>query len=226
MVEGLSSDSLLRIYTQRLIVLFEILFRMRHMPSGEMKEFTGFTLIELMIAISILALILVVGVPSFRVTIQNNRVITNANELISAVMIARNEAIKRGVNVQIMSNSGNSNWTTGWTIITDDNNDGVFNSSPAVSTCIPPADCLVHTRTGLNGGVGLNSVVNNVAFFEFDPRGRRRTVVSQPDTLVMCDVRGFVPQARAILITNTGRGRVVSATDPAADVNGNVNACT
>ncbi len=192
-----------------------------------MKIFKGFTLIELMIAMSILAIILVVGVPNFQTSIQNNRVTTNANGLISAMMIARNEAIKRGVDVQIMSNSGNANWTTGWTVIADDNNDGIFNSSPAVSTCIAPADCLVYTNAGLNAGVTLNAVVNNRTLFQFDPRGRLRTSITlQPDTLVMCDSRGFVAQARAIVITNTGRGRVVSATDLEADVNGNVNSCT
>lgn len=191
-----------------------------------MKIFKGFTLIELMIAISIMAIILVVGVPSFQTSIQNNRVTTNANGLVSAIMIARSEAIKRGVDVQILSNSGNANWTTGWTVIADDNNDGVFNSSPVVSTCIPPADCLVYTNAGLNNGVTLNAVVNNNTLFQFDPRGRLRTAASNSDTLVMCDNRGFVEEARAIVIANTGRGRVVSATDPEAQVNGLVNACS
>ena len=188
-----------------------------------MEKFKGFTLIELMVAISILAIILVVGVPSFQTSIQNNRVITNANEVISAVIIARNEAIKRGVNVRIRSISGNANWTTGWSVVTDSNNDGAFSATP---DCIGNNDCEVHRRPGLNGGVGLNSVINNVTFFEFDPRGRLRTVVSNPDTLVMCDSRGFVQEARAIVITNTGRSRVVSATATEADVNGNVNSCT
>ena len=189
-----------------------------------MKKFYGFTLIELMIAISILAIILVVGVPSFRTSIQNNRLTTDANGLMSAIMIARNEAIKRGVDVQVRSASGNANWTTGWSVVSDNNNDGVFSLTP---NCIGNNDCEVFTGDGLDGGVTLNSVVNNVALFQFDPRGRLRTSVALlPDTLVMCDTRGFVTQARAIVITNTGRSRVVSATDSEADVNGNVNSCT
>lgn len=189
-----------------------------------MKRFKGFTLIELMIAIAMLAILLAVGVPNFQASIQNNRMSTNANELLSAMMIARSEAIKRGVNVRIMSTSGNQNWANGWTIITDDNNDNVFNT--ATATCLAAADCAVHTKAALGASLTLNSVINNVSFFEFDPRGRLRTPPSSIDTLVMCDSRGFVQQARAILVTATGRGRVVPATDPAADVNGNVNACT
>lgn len=189
-----------------------------------MKIFKGFTLIELMIAITILAIILVVGVPSFQTSIQNNRLITNANGLISAMMIARNEAIKRGVDVQIRSISGNANWSTGWAVVTDNNNDNAFSATP---DCLGNNDCEVHRSAGLNTGVILNAVANNRTLFQFDPRGRLRTSITLlPDTLVMCDSRGFVAQARAIVITNTGRGRVVSATDPAADVNGNVNACT
>ncbi len=185
-----------------------------------MKIFKGFTLIELMIAIAMLAILLTVGVPNFRTSIQNNRMITNANGLLSAIMIARSEAIKRGVNVQIISNSG-SNWANGWTVVTDTNNDNIF-----IATADCSVDCAVHNRTAFNASLTLNSVVNNVTFFEFDPRGRLRTATSTPDTLVMCDGRGFVQQARAIIVTNTGRSRVVSATDPAADVNGNVNSCT
>ena len=189
-----------------------------------MKIFKGFTLIELMIAIAMFAILIAVGVPNFRASIQNNRIITNANGLISAMMIARSEAIKRSVNVRIMSISGNQNWTNGWTVITDNNNDNIY--SIATADCNGSNDCEVYKTTGLGSGVTLNSVVNNVAFFEFDPRGRLRTPPSQLDALVMCDGRGFVQEARAIIVTTTGRSAVVPATDPAADVNGNVNSCT
>lgn len=55
----------------------------------------GFTLIELMITISIAAILLAVGVPSMRDMIQQNRLTGNVNEFVAANMLARSEAIKR-----------------------------------------------------------------------------------------------------------------------------------
>ncbi|HYQ91031.1 MAG TPA: prepilin-type N-terminal cleavage/methylation domain-containing protein, partial [Candidatus Competibacteraceae bacterium] len=49
----------------------------------------GFTLIELMAIITIAAILLVIGVPSFQETMRNNRVATQANQLISALTLAR-----------------------------------------------------------------------------------------------------------------------------------------
>jgi len=55
----------------------------------------GMTLIELMVTVTILAVMLGLGVPSFRAFINSQRVKSAATEMMTAVMIARSEAIKR-----------------------------------------------------------------------------------------------------------------------------------
>ena len=76
-----------------------------------MKLGRGFTLLELMVAIAVLAILATVGVPSFRELIQNNRVVTQTNELVSALNFARTEAIKRGRNVRVDVTQADPGWS-------------------------------------------------------------------------------------------------------------------
>lgn len=81
---------------------------------------SGFTIIELMVVITVLAVLLGVGVPSFQNTIQGNRITTSANDVVAALQFARSEAVRRGVNVTLCSSSDQSTcsgvWTDGWIV--------------------------------------------------------------------------------------------------------------
>lgn len=61
----------------------------------------GFTLIELMIVLVISAIVLAWGVPSFQTAIRNNRLTAETNRIIADLQLARSEAIKRGMRVNI-----------------------------------------------------------------------------------------------------------------------------
>ncbi|SEA48003.1 type IV fimbrial biogenesis protein FimT [Microbulbifer marinus] len=71
------------------------------------KRSAGFTLIELMIVIAILAILIAIGVPSFTSLIKNNRLTSAANDLAGALHFARAEAVRRGSSVQVSSVSDN-----------------------------------------------------------------------------------------------------------------------
>ncbi|NWA26723.1 GspH/FimT family pseudopilin [Pseudomonas gingeri] len=74
----------------------------------------GFTLVELLVAIAVLAILTAIAAPSFNSTIQKSRVDSEASDLQRALNYTRLEAINRGVNVRIGPTSGaGSNWTTG-----------------------------------------------------------------------------------------------------------------
>jgi type IV fimbrial biogenesis protein FimT len=55
----------------------------------------GFTIIELMVTIGILAIVTTVAVPAIQDILRNNRVVAQNNELIALINVARNEAIRR-----------------------------------------------------------------------------------------------------------------------------------
>lgn len=59
----------------------------------------GFTLMELMLTIGLAAVLFGLAIPSFRGIIANNQLVTQTNDLITAVTLARSEAIKRNSTV-------------------------------------------------------------------------------------------------------------------------------
>lgn len=60
-----------------------------------MSKNKGFTLIELMVSVAVLAIVLSIAVPSFKNILLNNRLNTTKDELRTAIQLARSEAIKR-----------------------------------------------------------------------------------------------------------------------------------
>jgi len=78
----------------------------------------GFTLLELLLAIAVMAILTSLAVPAFTQFIQNNRLAAQANELVAALQYGRSEALKRGASVQVCSSSGGTacdgKWSETW----------------------------------------------------------------------------------------------------------------
>lgn len=81
----------------------------------------GVTLVELMVTVIVAATILGIGIPSFRNLIINNRMVSQANELIGIVTLARSEAIRRNSTVTLCragandaTACANTSETTAW----------------------------------------------------------------------------------------------------------------
>jgi type IV fimbrial biogenesis protein FimT len=81
---------------------------------GKASRQAGFTLIELVIAIAIVAVLLAVGVPSLRDMAVSQRVRGAANDLYSDLIFARAEAIKRNAQVSVVRETGG--WLQGWRV--------------------------------------------------------------------------------------------------------------
>lgn len=82
----------------------------------------GFTLIEMMVVVTLAAVMLGLGVPSFKSFIAGQRVKTAASDFASAAVYARSEAIKRNAEVVLcMSATGitcatTGGWEQGWIV--------------------------------------------------------------------------------------------------------------
>ena len=67
----------------------------------------GFTLVELLVVVTLTAVLVIIAVPSFKDLIERNRVAGEINSLVSDLQFARSEAIKRGrTQVVCVSSSG------------------------------------------------------------------------------------------------------------------------
>jgi type IV fimbrial biogenesis protein FimT len=99
----------------------------------------GFTLVEIMISVAVLALLMMVGIPSFTLFIQNSRIRAAADATLNGLQTARTEAIRRNMCVQLKIVN-----QTGW----------------EVATCADP-DAAIASRSNTEGTVGVTSAVDN-----------------------------------------------------------------
>ena len=91
------------------------------------RKCRGFTLLELMAAVAVLAILLGLGVPAYTDTIRNNQLSAASTDLVAAFSLARNEAMKRGVRVSVCAAAnvdadacaGGTDWSNGWIVFVD-----------------------------------------------------------------------------------------------------------
>lgn len=72
----------------------------------------GFTLIELMVTVAIIGIVALVAVPGMQALINSSRLNGQAGELVSALQLARSEAVRRNVRVVVCPTDGSSTSTT------------------------------------------------------------------------------------------------------------------
>ena len=98
----------------------------------------GFTLLELMITVFIVAILVAVAAPSFNNLINSNRIDSVRSILVTSFKMARSEAVFKNTPVTICAStnqaacSGTGNWNQGWIIFQDANANGTVDAGDVV----------------------------------------------------------------------------------------------
>ncbi len=192
------------------IQVYKVIMRNRNTDIKNSNR--GFTLIEMMITIAIAAILLTVAVPSFQHSMRGNRLTTEANELFSAMSLARSEAIKRGTSITVCASSDQSacsnstNWATGWIVFVDKNADLSRDGTDCGTAAAD--DCLLKVQGALKGDAVLTG---STTFVTYNANGRASAASSL--TLKAAAACG-VNEQRTISVTSTGRVSVAQEDCP------------
>ena len=158
----------------------------------------GFTMIELLITLSIAAIMLTVAIPNFQSFLLNSRLSSQTNEFVLALASAKSEAVKRGTSVTVCSRAtdtscaGSTTWDNGWLVFVDNDGGGTVNGADVVLQ--------VRSRLEIEGSNTLRTTLQRVTF--------QNTGFSSGffGTFRFCDSRGAT-EARGIVLSAQGRAR-------------------
>lgn len=180
-----------------------------------MKSNQGFSLIELLVTISIVAILLAAVVPSFSRSIANTHIATVRDNLISSLQFARSEAISRNVAVALCPSTDGANctassdWADGWIIYLDEDTGTnseppstgplkVFEASPKVN--------ILHT--------GLPNTLNPAVFVRYVPAGFSEYATPAPAQIIsICDLDKKADPAAILISASTGQVRTGTKDD-------------
>jgi type IV fimbrial biogenesis protein FimT len=114
----------------------------------------GFTLIELIVTVSIASVLALVAVPSFTQFIDESRDRAVVYKLIKSLVAARSEAVVRAVPVRLSAIDGN--WANGWLSWADTDGNGSYDDGEVIqrSTAVSGSAAI----TGDRGGMAVNTI--------------------------------------------------------------------
>ncbi len=122
----------------------------------------GFTLIELMVTLAVLAIVLGIAVPSFSGMLRDSRASSLGSELQGALQLARSEAVKRRKSVVVCrrnaAGSGCENgtdWAGGWLILADGNVIKVWDAAQGLAV-VGPNTGVTFQSSGMAGATSLS----------------------------------------------------------------------
>lgn len=192
-------------------------------PSRASARTGGYTLVELMLALTVAVILGSIAVPPMRTMLLNGRLTGAANDLLASVNRARTEALKQQTATAVCLTADPTAATPacsyaaarGWIVFIDTSGDWAYQSG----------ETILERHATIDSGVTVKA--DGDAILAFSPSGFATPSGAHQAlrNVTFCDARGVVAAggsstARAVVIATTGRARAVSAV---ADVNAALN---
>lgn len=164
----------------------------------------GFTLIEMLIGVAVIAILAGIAAPAFGKLIGRTHAQTVRSQLATALNEARIAAVSRGMHVVVCpsvdqrSCSDTTQWQRGWIVFADANHNRQIDDGEApisVGQALPDGTAVV----GSSGRLRI----------DYQPDGTARGTNA---TLTVCDRASGAAEARTLVINQSGRVRYGSAT--------------
>jgi type IV fimbrial biogenesis protein FimT len=171
---------------------------------------SGFSMVEILIAIAVLGIVIALGLPAYGTWIQNVQIRTAADAILNGLQTARNEAIRRNTSVQFQLVNGT---TTQWAVNLSSNPDlnpplfgrAAEEGSANVTMTPTPADADTVTFSALGRVVtnadASNSLtvvdLNNLRIAAVADRRPLRIVIPTGGAVRMCDPQVAAGDPRA-----------------------------
>jgi len=174
----------------------------------KIKKLSGFTIIELMIALAVAAVLLALAAPSFVDTIRSNRLATQTSYFVTAINLARSEAIKRNTPVVMCKGAAGQcdsavDWEDGWIVFADPDEDETVDAGETV-----------RVFDALSGGSTLRTTAGAIDdLIIYLPNGRATGNGGFPNgtySLCSADASGdLAKRSRRLIVSPSGRLRTV-----------------
>lgn len=161
----------------------------------------GYSIIEVLVVVAIAAVLVGIAIPAFNLFIGNTRTTTIANEFVSALNLARSEAMKRGINVTVCRSTNgeacaaSGDWGQGWMVFVDGDGTG---QPPGQESILRLRENLQDTKTF----VGVGYFLENNAVAVYQPDGRLNATINEANDGFKVENMG---KAMCIRVNTSGR---------------------
>lgn len=175
-------------------------------PDMNVTPQSGFTLLELLVALAVAAILLGIGAPEMSAAIREGRIGARHNALVGSLYLARSEAIKGSVVVTLCARASDTgcgeSWENGWLVFVD-------GDTPA---SVDDDDTVLHVEASRGEGITIRTLGSSDR--SATSATARDHIRFRPDgstdwmggSFVLCDERGTT-DARVVNMVLTGDAR-------------------
>ena len=170
------------------------------------RKHQGWTLVESMVVVAIVAVMVAWGLPSFQAVVQQTRLSAATHDFMTSIALARSEAIKRNARIVMCvaasetACSPSGHWNQGWLLFQDVNSNGILDDTE---------NAIVYQQA-LHAGLLIKGNTPVAKYISYLGSGRSHTLsgAMQLGTVSICHRASTGVDGRSVVLNAVGRPRV------------------